>query len=454
MEEHTKIMFQDFLVNLPVFACLTWVVIVCLMAARTRTFAQTLTVLLVEMVFVYASASHISPDVTPRGMMVSGILRATAGTALIPVCWLYMTRLREKQAFRGVQMIWMVIPAILFAATALLSVLSGTEEVQDALTLFHKARILPADKTLRAHIFVTGPLFFSLIALEVLIYSVMYVQLMYRDNLRLSHMGKFFRGFHVRTAEIQHFNLFLLNFLFLLMIYLPRNWFVEARGIRITLACLLTIGTFLFGFIALFGAKEKLSWKEMWLGFRYNYDDDSKAEVMDGMLSELVQEADESTLQRLRDEIATSLAEEPARLGEAPAESPKSPASQIFSAVAKSWDEDSLLARFERLIFGKQLFLEPGLTLLDVAEKLNTNKTYISRLINNTYEMGFPDLINALRVDYAEQYIVAHPDARQAEIAQACGFSSASSFNNIFKKITGMTPKIWLATNESSQGQR
>ena len=91
------------------------------------------------------------------------------------------------------------------------------------------------------------------------------------------------------------------------------------------------------------------------------------------------------------------------------------------------------------------------MTLVDVAEKLHTNKTYVSRLVNNTYEMPFPDLINTLRVDYAEQYISAHRDARQNEIAQACGFSSASSFNNIFKKVTGMTPKIWLATSESGR---
>ena len=55
-------------------------------------------------------------------------------------------------------------------------------------------------------------------------------------------------------------------------------------------------------------------------------------------------------------------------------------------------------------------------------------------------------------MDYAEQYIVAHRDAKQAEIATACGFISASSFNNTFKKVTGMTPKIWLATFDHQSG--
>ena len=71
---------------------------------------------------------------------------------------------------------------------------------------------------------------------------------------------------------------------------------------------------------------------------------------------------------------------------------------------------------------------------MDVADRLHTN-----------YNLGFPELLNILRVDYAEQYIRAHTDANQEEIAKACGFLSASSFNSTFKRITGYTPKVWAA---------
>ena len=67
-------------------------------------------------------------------------------------------------------------------------------------------------------------------------------------------------------------------------------------------------------------------------------------------------------------------------------------------------------------------------------------------MVNNTYNLGFPELLNTLRVDYAEQYLLSHRDAKQEEVALACGFLSASSFNNIFKKITGVTPKVWLVS--------
>jgi light-regulated signal transduction histidine kinase (bacteriophytochrome) len=65
----------------------------------------------------------------------------------------------------------------------------------------------------------------------------------------------------------------------------------------------------------------------------------------------------------------------------------------------------------------EQLFLQPSLSLGDVAEKLNTNKTYVSKMVNNTYNLGFPELLNTLRIDYAQQYILNHRGAKQDEIA-------------------------------------
>ena len=121
--------------------------------------------------------------------------------------------------------------------------------------------------------------------------------------------------------------------------------------------------------------------------------------------------------------------------------------SQIIADVHLSQaDEDNLRIRFEDLIVTEQLFLKQGIRISDIASMLETNRTYVSRLVNNTYNMSFSDYINTLRIDYAEQYLMHHKDAKQSDIATACGFPNASAFNNVFKKITGVTPKIWLAT--------
>ena len=95
---------------------------------------------------------------------------------------------------------------------------------------------------------------------------------------------------------------------------------------------------------------------------------------------------------------------------------------------------------FEQLIFEHRAYLESHLTVTEVARRLHSNKTYVSRLVNESYGMSFPDLINSLRIRYAREYLAAHPGARQHEVAARCGFSSAAFFNQVFKHHTGHTP--------------
>ena len=121
---------------------------------------------------------------------------------------------------------------------------------------------------------------------------------------------------------------------------------------------------------------------------------------------------------------------------------------RIFPPSKRAVDPKSLAGRFENLMLEEKIFLQQGLTLEEVAERLNSNKTYVSKMVNSNYGMGFPELINSLRTNFAQEYLIQHADARQEDIAKVCGFPSASSFNNIFKKITGLPPRIWLAKHE------
>jgi len=115
--------------------------------------------------------------------------------------------------------------------------------------------------------------------------------------------------------------------------------------------------------------------------------------------------------------------------------------------------ENTLRTKFESYLIDGQKFLIPGITMGDVAKDLSTNRTYISQLVNQTYGMTFPEFLNNLRIDYAEQFILHNRNAGQQEIAKACGFPSASSFNVTFKKITGVTPRIWLVTYSEKNQQ-
>ena len=444
-------MLYDLILFLPCFACLFWIVTMCLVSDKTSTFLPTLYILGVGGIFILASASALTFNSSPAVLLVCSILRVVAAPSLIPLCWLYMLRLRGHGEYRLPELIWMLFPATLGGATIVLSILAGPDSIRESMPLFYSGAAIPADRTISTYFFVTGPVNYGVIAFEVIVYAILFFRMMRKDNLRFSHLYKFERGYRLRVPELQSYYLFILSVIFLITIFTPRLVMINVHWVPVVMSLLLTAAFYQFGYTSLFGAREAISKKELRRGFLYNYSAETKEETLKTLLSDIIEEAGTDTLREVFNEIGAKLPTEDLHPADNRPDSAKSPAAQIFSAVAKSWDDDSLLSRFERLIFGKQAFLESSLTISDVCERLNTNKTYISRLINSTYKMPFPDLINTLRVDYAERYITEHPNARQSDIAQACGFSSASSFNNVFKKIKGVTPKIWLATNQARQ---
>lgn len=217
-------------------------------------------------------------------------------------------------------------------------------------------------------------------------------------------------------------------------------------------AVVVTVFIFFFAYIAIFAPKETIRWSELGDGWIYNFNDSNKKEVYGRIVDTMLDDAEEEAIERIREKIGDNLHIDDWKAG---LDIPETRAinQSIFNAISESWEEDSLMAKFQKLMMNEQLFLQPSLTLGDVAEQLGTNKTYVSKLVNNAYNMGFPELINTLRVDYAEQYILAHRDAIQSEVAVKCGFLSASAFNNIFKKVTGVTPNIWKANIERSEHQ-
>ena len=231
-------------------------------------------------------------------------------------------------------------------------------------------------------------------------------------------------------------------FVFLKLIFL-KSFLDTHIWFSIFLSVVVTVGYSSFMIGSLFGEKDSITRVQANHVMFFNYNKSIKGPIVEIMMEELLDEAEQDALLRLQEKIGENLNMEKAA-------SPREISTvkeQLFATVAGTWD-DSLLAKFQNLMLNEQLFLQPSLTLGDVAERMHTNKTYVSKMVNNTYNLGFPELLNTLRVDYAEQYLLNHRDAKQEEVALACGFLSASSFNNIFKKITGVTPKVWLVSTD------
>ena len=324
-------------------------------------------------------------------------------------------------------LLWIIIPAVLFTGGILLYILNVDERVNQAFNL------------------IVGPIFHTVLACELVVLMVFILSTLRYRRILPGSLISFFKGKPISLARLQIYTIIGPLAVMVLRIIIKDNLYTTHSWVAIASAALIMVFLYIFGLNALFGIRSKVSWHDFHYVIRYNYNSENKAEVVERIMEELLDEAEEEALKRIQEKIGENLHIDEWKSGEKSEEMPQL-AGHIFKAVSTSWDEDSLISRFQSLMMDKQLFLHPRLTLDEVAEELHSNKTYISKMVNNTYNLGFPELINILRVDYAEQYILAHREAKQEEIAAKCGFLSASTFNTIFKKVTGMTPKVWIAS--------
>ena len=95
----------------------------------------------------------------------------------------------------------------------------------------------------------------------------------------------------------------------------------------------------------------------------------------------------------------------------------------------------------------KELFISKDSTLVEVAKKIQTNTTYLSKVINTHKEKSFTAYITDLRVDYAIERLSHDRKFRSftiGAIAQEIGFKRSESFAKAFKVKTGLYPSYFI----------
>jgi len=97
-------------------------------------------------------------------------------------------------------------------------------------------------------------------------------------------------------------------------------------------------------------------------------------------------------------------------------------------------------------------FLNPKLTLFELAKSLDISTTYLSQIINHNLNQHFFDFVNGYRIRKAME-ILKNPEKKELtilEILYEVGFNSKSSFNTEFKKYTNQTPTQFRVKNLKS----
>lgn len=114
-----------------------------------------------------------------------------------------------------------------------------------------------------------------------------------------------------------------------------------------------------------------------------------------------------------------------------------------------------LTQELARVMEKEKVYCNPELSLNLLAEKINTNREYLSQVINNVIGKNFIDYINEYRIEdakliLAEQITQKTRILNIAAIANSVGFKNTSTFNPVFKKATGYTPSDYKKALENA----
>lgn len=98
-------------------------------------------------------------------------------------------------------------------------------------------------------------------------------------------------------------------------------------------------------------------------------------------------------------------------------------------------EAESLRARIEK----EGWHLEPRLSAPELARRIGTNETYLSRTVNQGAGTNFNRFVNEIRIETVKKGLEG--GARDVlALALESGFNSKATFNRVFKDITGETP--------------
>jgi steroid delta-isomerase-like uncharacterized protein len=94
----------------------------------------------------------------------------------------------------------------------------------------------------------------------------------------------------------------------------------------------------------------------------------------------------------------------------------------------------------------ERLFLDPDLTLAQLADHLGVSTNHLSQVINSQCEQSFWELLTRYRVEEAKRMLrdAGPGQAEVLQVAMDAGFRSKSSFYTAFKRYTQMTPRAYL----------
>lgn len=111
---------------------------------------------------------------------------------------------------------------------------------------------------------------------------------------------------------------------------------------------------------------------------------------------------------------------------------------------------EEIIERIKNKMEKEKLYLNETLSLQSLSKELEESPNLVSMIINQHFQISFPDFVNHYRVEEAIKIMKeVHSQKYSMEgIAFECGFGNRTSFYNAFKKQMGCTPNQYFKNSD------
>jgi len=112
-------------------------------------------------------------------------------------------------------------------------------------------------------------------------------------------------------------------------------------------------------------------------------------------------------------------------------------------------EKEEYIKKLKELMTARKPYLNPTLSLSDLAYELKMPSFVLSQVLNLTAKQNFYEFINNYRIEESKRLLTSSNENNKTiiEILYQCGFNSKSVFNSAFKKYTRMTPSEFKKFN-------
>ncbi len=113
--------------------------------------------------------------------------------------------------------------------------------------------------------------------------------------------------------------------------------------------------------------------------------------------------------------------------------------------------ERRILRDLQKAMEQGKVFLDPTISVQDLAKRLGTNRTSLSHIINTHLNQNFASLLNSYRIKEAVNLLSdpQHFDDKMEAVGEMCGYNNRQVFHAAFKKEMGITPSHFRNINKN-----